>query len=96
MIEQLKKCDRSPLKTELLKSAKEMKKKVDKEVKEDWKKFVGKDRVLVNCPSCNGDGYTLKYVGISCGDAMNASPYNHVRCKKCNGDKKILMQKVSI
>jgi len=96
MIAQLKECDKSSLRTELMKSAKEMKKKVDKEVKESWKNFVGKDRVLVNCPTCNGDGYTLKYVGISCGDAMGASPYTHVRCSNCKGDRRVLVQKAAV
>jgi len=96
LIGAFKRCDKSAFKTESLKELKEMKKEVDKQVKKEWKEFVGKDRVLVPCSSCQGDGYKLKYVGLGCGDSMDASPYGRNRCKNCDGDGMILIRKISV
>lgn len=94
LIDAFKKCKRSKFKTESMKTLMAIKKEVDKNVKKEWKEFVGKDQKLVPCSSCDGKGYNFKYVGISCGDAMNASPYTNIRCTNCNGDGQILTRKV--
>lgn len=93
LINALKRCGKSEFKTESMKTLRAMKKEVDKQVKSEWKEFVGKDRVLVPCSSCQGEGYKRKYVGISCGDEVGASPYTHVRCERCDGDGEILKKK---
>jgi len=96
LIGAFKRCNKSVFKTESIKNLKEMKKEVDKQVKKEWKEFIGKDRVLVSCSSCQGNGYSLKYVGLGCGDSRDDSPYVHRRCSNCDGDGKILTRKISV
>jgi len=96
LIDALKKCEKSPFVTDSLKTLTKMKKTVDKQLKNEWKEFVGKNRVLVSCSACQGDGYKSKYVGICCGDEVGESPYTRVRCSTCDGDGKVLIAKASI
>jgi len=59
----------------------------------EYKEYLG-DRVTVKCHKCSGSGYVSKYVGISCGDSMNASPYTKVLCSVCKGEGIVLADRV--
>jgi hypothetical protein len=60
----------------------ELKKELEK-AKNRLKKL--KKCKAMECSSCGGKGYTLRYVGLSCCDGPNESPYAHDTCTVCHG-----------
>jgi hypothetical protein len=93
LLKALEKIKNDDLKHLLLSQSSKIKEQVDLEVNRLWEDFLGDDKILISCAVCQGDGYTLKYVGKCCGDPENSSPYIKTRCTKCGGEGKNLAKK---